>query len=59
MKKLLLSSSFITLIVMGLNFFFKIYLSYEISKEDIGLFWTFLDVVAVGVMLFSGFKDSF
>ncbi len=58
MKKLLLSSSFITLIVMGLNFFFKIYLSYEISKEDIGLFWTFLDVVAVGVMLFSGFKDS-
>ena len=58
MKKLLLSSSFITLIVMGLNFFFKIYLSYKISKEDIGLFWTFLDVVAVGVMLFSGFKDS-
>jgi len=58
MKKLLLSSSLITLLVMGINFLFKIYLSYKISKEDIGLFWTFLDVVAVGVMLFSGFKDS-
>lgn len=43
---------------MVLNFVFKIYLSYHISKEDIGLFWTFLDVVSVGVMLFSGFRDS-
>jgi len=58
MKKLLLSSSFITIAVMGLNFIFKIYLSYKISKEDIGLFWTFLDMVSIGIIFFSGFKDS-
>ena len=43
---------------MGLNFIFKIYLSYTISKEEIGLFWTFLDLISIGVILFSGFKDS-
>jgi O-antigen/teichoic acid export membrane protein len=43
---------------MGLNFLFKIYLSYHISKEAIGLFWTCLDLISIGVMLFSGFKDS-
>ena len=58
MKKLLFSSSMITLFVMGINFLFKIYLSYHISKEEIGLFWTFLDLISIGIMLFSGFKDS-
>jgi len=58
MKKLLLSSSALTIIVMGINFLFKIYLSYKILKEQIGLFYTFMDVIAIGVMPFSGFKDA-
>ncbi|BCD60569.1 MULTISPECIES: lipopolysaccharide biosynthesis protein [unclassified Nitratiruptor] len=58
MKKLLLSSSFITVLVMGINFLFKIYLSYKISKHELGLFYTFMDLIAIGVMAFSGFKDS-
>ena len=58
MKKLLLSSSVITIIVMGLNFLFKIYLSYTISKEEIGVFYTFMDLISIGIMAFSGYKDS-
>jgi O-antigen/teichoic acid export membrane protein len=58
MKKLLLSSSFITILVMGINFLFKIYLSYKIDKNELGLFYTFMDIISVGIMFFSGFKDS-
>ena len=58
MKKLLLSASFMTVIVMGINFLFKIYLSYRIDKESLGLFYTFMDLVSIGIMLFSGYKDS-
>ncbi|GAX86855.1 conserved hypothetical protein [Lebetimonas natsushimae] len=58
MKKLLFSASFITILVMGINFLFKIYLSYKIDKNELGLFYTFMDVISVGIMLFSGFKDS-
>jgi O-antigen/teichoic acid export membrane protein len=46
------------MVVMVLNFVFKIYLSYHISKEELGLFYTFMDFVSVGVILFSGYKDS-
>ncbi|BCD62561.1 hypothetical protein NitYY0826_C1439 [Nitratiruptor sp. YY08-26] len=58
MKRLLLSSSFITVLVMSINFLFKIYLSYKISKHELGLFYTFMDLIAIGIMVFSGFKDS-
>jgi O-antigen/teichoic acid export membrane protein len=58
MKKLLLSSSTFTIFVMGINFLFKIYLSYKVTKEELGLFWTFLDLISIGIMFFSGFKDS-
>jgi len=58
MKKLLLSASFFTIIVMILNFGFKIYLSYKINKDEIGVFYTFIDFVSIGVMMFSGYKDS-
>jgi O-antigen/teichoic acid export membrane protein len=58
MKKLLLSSSLITILVMGINFLFKIYLSYKISKEELGVFYTFMDIISVAIMFFSGFKDS-
>jgi len=58
MRKLLISSSSLTMVVMVLNFMFKIYLSYHISKEEIGLFYTFMDFISVGVILFSGYKDS-
>ncbi len=58
MKKLLLSSSIITIFVMGLNFLFKIFLSYKISKEEIGYFYTFMDLISIGIMFFSGFKDA-
>lgn len=43
---------------MTLNFIFKIFLAYKISKVEIGLFYTFMDMVAIGIMVFSGFKDS-
>ena len=58
MKKLLLSSFLITIFVMGLNFMFKIFLSYKISKDDIGILYTFMDMIFIGIMFFSGFKDS-
>jgi O-antigen/teichoic acid export membrane protein len=58
MRKLLLSASFVTIFVMGLNFLFKIYLSYHIDKKNLGLFYTFMDLVSIGIMLFSGYKDS-
>ena len=58
MKKLLLSSSLITIFVMGLNFVFKIFLSYKITKDEIGIFYTFMDMISIGIMFFSGFKDS-
>ncbi len=58
MKRVLISSSTITIFVMAINFIFKIELSYEIPKETLGLFYTFMDLVALGVMLFAGFKDS-
>ena len=43
---------------MVINFTFKIYLSYVISKEEIGVFYTFLDTISIGIMVYSGFKDS-
>ena len=43
---------------MGLNFLFKIFLSYKISKEEIGYFYTFMDLISIGIMFFSGFKDA-
>jgi len=58
MIKLLFSASVMTLSVMGINFLFKIYLSYHIPKVDLGKFYTFMDVISLGIMLFSGYKDS-
>jgi len=58
MKKTLLSASFITIIVMVINFIFKVYLSYEIEKDELGIFYTFMDLISIGIMVFSGFKDS-
>lgn len=43
---------------MGLNFVFKIFLSYKITKDEIGIFYTFMDMISIGIMFFSGFKDS-
>jgi O-antigen/teichoic acid export membrane protein len=58
MKKLLISASSLTIVVMAINFLFKIYLSYHIQKDELGIFYTFLDVVSVGVLGFAGFRDS-
>ncbi len=58
MKRLLLSSSFINIFIMSLNFIFKIFLSHKIDKESLGLFYTFMDLIALGMIFFSGFKDS-
>jgi len=58
MKKLLLSASSVTVLVMVINFGFKVYLSRQIDKESLAIFYTFMDVVSVVLMLFSGFKDS-
>ncbi len=58
MNKLLLSASSITVLVMGMNFIFKIYLSHQIDKNSLAVFYTFVDVVSIVLMLFSGFKDT-
>ena len=58
MKKLLLSASSVTVLVMVINFGFKIYLSHRMDKETLAVFYTFMDVVSIVLMLFSGFKDS-
>ncbi len=58
MKKLLLSSSLATIVVMALNFGFKIYFSHKIDKNALAIFYTFMDIVSVVLMFFSGFKDS-
>jgi len=48
----------LTMAVIIVNFGFKIYISYHISKEDIGLFYTSIDIVAVASLFFTGYKDS-
>ncbi len=58
MKKLLLSASTITILVMGINFFLKIYLSYHIDKKNLAIFYTFMDMVGIVLIIFSGFRDS-
>jgi len=58
MKKLILKSSVLTIMVMAINFIFKIYMSYKYPKETIGVFYTFLDLVTIGITLFSGFRDA-
>jgi len=58
MKKTLFSASFLTIVVMAINFVFKVYLSYKIEKDELGVFYTFMDLISIGIMVFSGFKDS-
>ena len=58
MKKIISKSILLTIGVIVLNFGFKIYLSYHISKEQIGVFYTLLDMILVAALLFSGYKDS-
>jgi len=58
MKKTLLSATFLTIVVMGINFVFKVNLSYKIEKDELGIFYTFMDLISIGIMVFSGFKDS-
>jgi len=53
-----LTASSLNVVVMGINFLFKIFLSYTISKNAIGVFYTFMDIVALGIMFFSGFRDT-
>jgi len=48
----------LTIIVIVVNFGFKIYLSYHISKENIGLFYTSMDMILVVSLFFAGYKDS-
>ncbi len=58
MTKLIFSSSFITTLIMCVNFLFKIYISHIYAKNALGIYYTFLDIVSLGVTFLSGFKDS-
>jgi len=58
MKKIISKSILLTIGVIVLNFVFKIYLSYHISKEKIGIFYTILDMILVASLFFTGYKDS-
>ncbi len=58
MKKIISKSILLTIVVVAINFGFKIYLSYHISKESIGVFYTLLDLVSLMTLFFTGYKDS-
>jgi len=58
MKSIISKSMMLTMAVIIVNFGFKIYLSYHISKKDIGLFYTAIDIVSVVSLFFTGYKDS-
>ena len=58
MKKIISKSILLTIVVVAINFGFKIYLSYHIDKENIGVFYTLLDLVSLMALFFTGYKDS-
>ncbi len=58
MKDIISKSILLTIGVIAINFGFKVYLSYSIEKESLGVFYTMLDIVSIVVLFFSGYKDS-
>lgn len=58
MKKIISKSILLSIGVILVNFGFKIYLSYRLPKEQIGIFYTQLDMVTAAALFFSGYKDS-
>jgi O-antigen/teichoic acid export membrane protein len=58
MKRIISQAMFLAIVVMGINFLFKLYLSHTVDKEKLGLFFTLLDVVSLFVLLYAGYKDA-
>ena len=58
MIKIISQSMLLSVGVIVINFIFKIYLSYQIEKDIVGVFYTFLDVISVAALFFTGYKDS-
>ncbi len=58
MKSIISKSILLTIFVTAINFGFKIYLSYHISKDKLGIFYTLLDLVSIVALFFTGYKDS-
>ncbi|WP_353661502.1 hypothetical protein [Hydrogenimonas sp. SS33] len=58
MKRIISQAMLLTIVVMGVNFLFKLYLSHTVDKEKLGLFFTLLDVVSLFVLFYAGYKDA-
>ncbi|MDY0321303.1 MAG: hypothetical protein RBR23_06155 [Arcobacteraceae bacterium] len=58
MKKNFLSNIAITVIAIILNFSFKIYLANLISKEDLGIYYTMIDIISLFLIVFIGSRSS-
>lgn len=58
MKKNFLSSIALTLIAIVLNFSFKIYLANLISKDDLGIYYTMIDIISLFLIVFIGSRSS-
>jgi O-antigen/teichoic acid export membrane protein len=58
MKKNFLSNIALTLIAIILNFSFKIYLANLISKNDLGIYYTMIDIISLFLIVFIGSRSS-
>jgi len=58
LKFSILLNSSTTLIIMILNFTFKIYLAKEFSKESLIIYYTIIDIFSLILRFFVGYKDA-
>jgi len=58
LKSSILLNSLVTMIMMAVNFAFKIYLAREFSQENLVVYYTITDVFSVIGRVFVGYKDA-
>jgi len=58
LKFSIILNSSITMIIMILNFIFKIYLSREFSQENLVIYYTIIDIFSIISRIFIGYKDA-
>ncbi|MGD9717789.1 MAG: lipopolysaccharide biosynthesis protein [Sulfurimonadaceae bacterium] len=58
MKKAFYNGIFVTLISIGLNFFFKIIAAHLIEKSELTLYFTAIDIFTLTLLVLVGFRSS-
>jgi O-antigen/teichoic acid export membrane protein len=58
MKKAIYNSIWVTLLSVALNFGFKIFLAKYISKNDLALYFTSIDIFTMTLLVLVGFRSS-